>query len=109
TTTVPGGLVEQQSLTVRDTDFHPVRRTVSLRESGTVEIAEVDFKILPWSAVNADIFEPVDTAGITAASNPARVLSFPRMPEVLTEDQLDEAELAARLVLNQLHADTGEQ
>ncbi len=110
TTTVPDGLVEEQSLTVRDTDFHPVRRTVSLRDSGTVEIAEVDFKILPWSAVTADIFEPVDPErSTTALPSLAHVLPFPRLPEVLTEEQLDGSELAVRLVLNQLHADTGEQ
>ncbi len=107
TTTVPEGLVSEQSLTVRDTDFHPVQRTLALRDSSTVEIAEVDFKILPWSAVDANAFEPLsDTPSI--ATFPARVLPFPRLPEIPTEEQLDEAELGAKLMLNQLHADTGE-
>jgi hypothetical protein len=107
TTTVPEGLVAEQSLTVRDTDFHPVQRTVALRNSSTVEIAEVDFKILPWSAVNPSAFEPLEMATSAVALNSARVLSFPHLPEVLTEEQIDEAELGARLVLNQLHADSG--
>jgi hypothetical protein len=107
TTTVPDGIVAEQSLTVRDTDFHPVQRTVALRNSSTVEIAEVDFKILPWSAVNPNAFEPLEMATSTAALNSARVVSFPHLPEVLTEEQIDEAELGARLVLNQLHADSG--
>jgi hypothetical protein len=110
TTRVPAGVIAEQSLTVRDSDFHPVQRTVELRDSGTVEIAEVDFKILPWNAVDANLFEPLETAMSTAAGvSPARVLSFPRIPEALSESQLDGAELAARLVLNQLHADAGEQ
>jgi hypothetical protein len=107
TTTVPDGLVAEQSLTVRDTDFHPVQRTVELRDSGTVEIAELDFKVLPWNAVDANAFEPLsDTPSI--ATFPARVLPFPRLPAMPTETQLDEAELGARLLLNQLHADSGE-
>jgi hypothetical protein len=109
TTTVPNGDVAEQSLTVRDTDFHPVRRTVAFRDSGTVEIAEVDFKILPWTAVDASVFEPVGGGLHTVATATPRVLPFPRMPEMLTDEQLDETELGARLVLNRLHADTGEQ
>ncbi|MEI9979964.1 MAG: hypothetical protein WDN23_13385 [Edaphobacter sp.] len=108
TTIAPQGPVVEQSLTVRDTDFHPVERTLSLRDSGTVEIAEVDFKLLPWSAVDAGVFEPLETMPTSLASSPARVLPFPRLPEVLSEGQIDEAELGARLMLNQLHADTGE-
>jgi hypothetical protein len=110
TTRVPDGVIAQQTLTVRDTDFHPVQRTVQLRNSATVEIAEVDFKILPWNAVDANVFEPLEMAmSNTAIVNQARVLPFSRMPEVLTDGQLDGAELAAKLVLNQLHADNGEQ
>ena len=109
TTTDPDGLVAEQSLTVRDTDFHPVKRTVELRDNSTVEIAELDFKILPWSAVDANVFEPFGNAASSIAANSARVLPFPRLPEVLTEGQRDEAELGARLILNQLHADSGAQ
>jgi len=108
TTTVPDGLVVEQSLTVRDTDFHPVKRTVELRDSSTVEVAELDFKILPWSVVDANVFEPLGNAS-SIAVNPVRILPFPRLPEVLTEGQQDEAELGARFILNQLHADSGAQ
>jgi hypothetical protein len=108
TTTVPDGLVAEQSLTVRDTDFHPVQRTVELRDSGTVEIAELDFKVLPWNAVDANAFEPLDIPLTAVGTTPARVLPFLRLPAIPTEAQLDEAELGARLMLNQLHADSGE-
>jgi hypothetical protein len=107
TTTVPEGVVAEQSLTVRDTDFHPVQRTVALRNSGTVEIAEVDFKILPWSAVNPNAFESLEVATSPVVSDSARVLSFPHLSEALTEEQIDGAELGARLMLNRLHADNG--
>ena len=109
TTTVPDGSISQQSLTVRDTDFHPVRRTVAFRDSGTVEIAELDFKVLPWSAVDANVFEPIGNVETAVSTAPARVIPFPRLPETLSEEQLAMTELTARLVLNQLHADTGEQ
>lgn len=109
TTQVPEGSVSEQSLTVRDTDFHPVRRAIAFRDSGTVEIAELDFKLLPWSSVNASVFEPIGSIESAGMLSPPRVLIFPRMPERLSEDQLDEIELGARLRLNQLHADTGEQ
>jgi hypothetical protein len=109
TTTVPDGTVAEQSLTVRDTDFHPVRRTVAFRDSETVEIAEVDFKILPWAAVDANVFEPIGNLSPVAATSPSRVIPFPRLPVSVSEGQLDETELGARLILNQMHADTGEQ
>ncbi|MBT9331576.1 anti-sigma factor family protein [Paracidobacterium acidisoli] len=107
TTTTPVGDVAEETLTVRDTDFHPVSRSVEFRNKETVEIAELDFKILPWSSVGPNVFEPV--AVFDTAAVPSRVIPFPPPPEVLTPEQLDEAELGARLVLNQLHADTGKQ
>jgi hypothetical protein len=109
TTTVPDGSIAEQSLTIRDTDFHPVQRTIAFRDSGTVEIAELDFKILPWTSVDASVFAPVDRILPPATTSPARVLQFPRTPVTATEGEIDEAELGARLILNQLHADTGEQ
>jgi hypothetical protein len=108
TTTAPNCRASQESITVRDTDFHPVKRTVALRDLGTVEIAELDYKILPWSAVGTDVFQPIDSPPSTPPVR--KVLSaLPKLPQVVTQGQLDEAELAARLILNQLHADSGEQ
>lgn len=96
---------------MRDTDFHPLRRIVNFRDHETVEVAELDFKILPWSAVDASLFDPaIESAGglaptlATAAASPV-----PRFPVAPSPDQLDETELAARLILNHLRADTGEQ
>ncbi len=109
TTTVPNGVVAQASLTVRDTDFHPVERTVELRDSGTVEIAELNYDVLPWGAVNGDWFEPL------AATQPAFSGGSPHsalvghLPQLLGEAQLDEAELGARLALHDIGADTSER
>jgi len=109
TTTVPEGPVSQQSLTVRDTDFHPIDRIVGFRDSETVEIAELDFKILPWSAVDANAFDPI--GGVSSAAVPILPHLVPslHLPQIPGPEQLDETELAARLILNQLHADIDEQ
>jgi hypothetical protein len=109
TTTVPDGSVVEQTLTVRDSDFHPIKRTIAFRDSGTVEIAELDFKILPWSGVDENLFESLPNAENAVPTAMAHVLPLPRMPETLSEGQLEESELGARLILNQLHADTGQQ
>ncbi len=107
TTVAAGGPVSEQSLTVRDTDFHPVQRRVVFRDRETIEIAELDFKVSPWGPENENFFEPL--GGMNTAGSSPRVLMFPRVPEKVTESQLDETELSARLILNNLRADTGEQ
>ncbi len=108
TTTTPNGVVAAQSLTVRDTDFHPVRRTVLFRDKETVEIAELDYSVLPWTPAASSLFqseEEMRADGLTRPQPPRG----PIPPPLLTEEQLDEAELSTRLTLNRLHADTGEQ
>lgn len=109
TTVVPEGLVSEESLTVRDTDFHPVRRSIGFRNRETIEIAELDYSVLPWSAVSVDIFDPVAPSGNTLTSMASDGAPLLTIPSVSTSLQLEETELSARLILNQLHADTGEQ
>jgi hypothetical protein len=108
TTTTPNGPVAAQSLTVRDTDFHPIERTIAFRDSETVEIAELDYQVFPWAAVSGDVFEPIGGARADTA-NDLEPSVLPRLQEIFSGAQLDETELGARLVLNQLQADTGEQ
>jgi DNA-directed RNA polymerase specialized sigma24 family protein len=105
TTKLPDGPVREQTLTVRDSDFHPVERTIRFRDDEQVEIAELSYEELPWSKINPNLFNPIaSTGGMTSLpSLPLKVFAMP------SEGQLDEAELSARLVLNQLRADTGEQ
>jgi DNA-directed RNA polymerase specialized sigma24 family protein len=108
TTTVPAGEVAQVSLTVRDTDFHPVERTVELRDAGTIEIAELNYDVMPWNAINGDWFEPIAALhpGISG-DVPASVLA--RHPFLLSGMELDEVELGAQLALRQAGADTSER
>ncbi|MBT9332031.1 RNA polymerase sigma factor [Paracidobacterium acidisoli] len=106
TSATEGGPVLKESITVRESDFHPVDRTIELRDTGTVEIAELNYDVMPWGAVNQDWFEPL--AGNAVTDVPAMHAAI-HIPHVLSDLELDEAELSARVVLNQLHADTGEQ
>src|SRR5260370_20530004 len=59
TTRTSGGIVVEESLTVRDGDFHPVKRTVELLHLRTVELLALTYAVLGWNAVNADLFEPL--------------------------------------------------
>ena len=107
TTPITSGAVLRESLTIRDTDFHAVGRSIVLRDSGTIEIAELNYDVLPWGAVNQDWFEPLPGDILT----PGRIHSsvLPRLPYLPSTEELDEAEISTLLVLNQLSADKGEQ
>jgi hypothetical protein len=109
TTTVPDGILAQESITVRDTDFHPVRRTVGFRGSDSVEIAELDYSVLPWSAVDATAFEPLQTVPLHEMPAAPHLHMTLDLPESRSPEQLDETELTTRLILNQMHADEDEQ
>jgi DNA-directed RNA polymerase specialized sigma24 family protein len=101
-------LILQETLTVRESDFHPVDRTIALRDAGTIDIAELNYDILPWGAVNDDWFEPT-VASSTIHLPQTHPSLAPHLPVPLTEMELDEAELNVRLVLNELGADTDER
>ena len=104
TTAISGSPVTSESLTVRESDFHTVARTVELWDAGTIEIAEVNYSVLPWSAVNPDLFEPL--ASMPDVNGPhIRGSLLPHLPREITPAQLDLAELSARLVLNRLGLD----
>jgi len=104
TTSVAAGTVASESLTVRKTDFRAVARSIQFREEGTVEIAELDYAVQGWNAVNEAFFEPLHPEPLTAISSPA----LPTLPTLLTSEDLDEAELQARLALNRVDADSSE-
>lgn len=108
TTNSREGEVVSESLTVRVSDFHAVNKTVELRDYGTVEIAEVDYSVLPWSAVPGDWFEPQPG---TVSDVPPSLYSprSLRLPQPLSQDEIDSSELEARLVLAELKADTTER
>ena len=102
TTALGPGSIADESLTVRQSDFHPVARTIEFRDSGTVEIAELDYAVLDWNAINDSIFEP---SSALESNHPAPALVLPSLP---SRETLDQAELHARVVLNRLDADSTE-
>lgn len=96
--------VQEESLTVRRADFHPVARHLVLRDLGEVDIAELSYEVLPWNAVDvAQLFES-DALALPVVPSAMR-RPAPTAPSAAT---LDEAELRARLALNEIGADTGE-
>ena len=104
TTPLAENEVLKETLTVRDSDFQGVDRTVELRDSGTVEIAQLNYDVLPWGAVNQDWFEPLPSGAATDAPGGFSGLSAPlsRVPSEL------ETELAVRYALHGVGADLGE-
>jgi hypothetical protein len=104
TAMVSAGRIASESLTVREADFYPIKRTVELRDAGTIEVAELNYSVLPWSAVNPDIFEPLAPMPDVNGSH-LRGSLLPHLPREITSAQLDLAELSARLVLNRLGFD----
>jgi hypothetical protein len=99
---IPNDWIEEESLTVRASDFHPIERTIETRSRGTIEIAELNYAVLDWNGVNKALFEPLLTV-------PARLHPLAILPALPSEAELDSAELSARLALNKLQADEGEQ
>src|SRR5260370_35554348 len=95
TSKTSGGIVVEESLTVRAGDFHPVKRTVELVDVGTVEIAELNYAVLNWNAVNTHLFEPLTP---TVSANPSiRADVIPLAPIVTTPAQLLDADLQSRV------------
>jgi hypothetical protein len=97
-TTVPASplnQVQEETLTLRAADYHPLARTVTFRDAEVVEIAEVGYQVLDWGQARREWFEdatqPVPLPA-TRATLPA-----PITPPALTEPQLNLAELEARL------------
>ncbi|MBB5330334.1 hypothetical protein [Tunturiibacter gelidoferens] len=104
-TSVRYGPIRQESLTMRTSDLHPVRRTIETRSQDTVEIAELSYTELKWSEANEALWEPLSPM-LHEEGEPT--LNLPKR-SLLTDEQLDVAELEARLVLNKLNADANEQ
>jgi len=101
TTEDTDSLISRESLTVRSSDFHPIARKIETRSGDTIEIAELNYAILEWTAVNQSLFEP-----LPQPTNLAPAIEVAALP---TEMELDRAELSARFELNRLRADAGEQ
>jgi hypothetical protein len=101
-TRLQSSLVADESFTVRKDGFHPVERIIEYRDFGTVDISEIGLDQLSWNKTDELFFEPLPAKRATERPSPVRDVP-------LNAAQLNEAELRARLILNQQHADTGEQ
>ena len=103
TTSVSNAEITQESLTVRKSDFHPVARSISFRDIGNVEIAELQYATLGWDPIFEQMVENSDSF------SPSVHTMAPILPRLPSPEQLDLAELQARLALNRLHADSSIQ
>jgi hypothetical protein len=99
--------VSEASLTVRMTDFHTLGRRMVLRKFGAIEISEVGYELLTWDQIDpAGLFEPADGSSNPIQVAPQQIKAPAPLPTTVA---LDEAEIRARLALNQANADSGEQ
>ena len=94
--------IAQESLTVREGDFHPVERTIQYREFGAVEISEVSVDLLTGTSAVRPFVDRKPFHAVPA-------LLVPSLPPLPTATQMDETELEALLILDQQNADMGEQ
>ena len=99
--------VREETLTLRGQDFHPLSRTVSFRDDETVEIAELDYRVLDWDNADRAWFE--DPAQPLRHVDARPQIAAPVEPPALSEAQLILAELDARMVLSRTNADSDEQ
>jgi hypothetical protein len=103
TTKTGQGSIEQETLTVKVDDFHPVARTVLFRDGETIEIAELSYEILPWGPQVEPWFEPASAVAFDTLPS-TRTSSIVLLK--LSDAQLDVAELSVLLALQELKADT---
>lgn len=95
--------IAAESLTVSEESFHPVERIIEYRHFGIVSISEVSVDILSSATANQLFLEPRGNNHTLAnTTHPA----IPLLPNAI---QKNDAEIQARLILNQKNADTGEQ
>ena len=106
---VDGSDIEQETITIRATDFHPIEKTVEFRDLGTVEIAELNYAVVPWAAINQDLFESDSGGSSGTATDAPQSLLLPQRPLSLSDVELDMIELEARTALHELHADSNDR
>ncbi|MDE1175714.1 MAG: hypothetical protein PW789_03825 [Edaphobacter sp.] len=99
-TTVEGGVIVKESITVRADDYHPIRRTIETQGRQVYEIAELNYAVLGWSAVNEALFEPLHEV---ARMRPVLVPLVQRASTL----QLQQSEIEARIALHAIGADLG--
>jgi hypothetical protein len=101
-TRLPSTNIIQESLTVKEANFHPIKRTVEYRAFGTIEISEASVDILSGDNAKQFFFEKEPKTSVVIPGIPGHAL----LPSAA---ELNDAELEARLTLNRMSADIGEQ
>jgi len=104
-TTTSEGPIAEARITVRTTDFHPVAEDFRLNDTRQVEVHELAWEVLSMEAINAAIFAP-EAAPSAEIGRPSSVTP---QPPVLSDSELAEAELRARVAIHSEKADLGEQ
>jgi hypothetical protein len=104
-TTTSEGPIAEARITVRTTDFHPVAEDLRLKDTRQVEVHELAWEVLPMEAINVAIFAPE----ATPPAEIGRPSIVTPQPLGLTEAELAEAELRARVAIHAEKADLGEQ
>jgi hypothetical protein len=56
-TNTPEGPIAEARVIFRNTDFHPISETLRLRDNSVVEIAELDYRVVELSELEADVFD----------------------------------------------------
>lgn len=107
TTTVSGQAVAKESLTVRESDFHPVARGIVFHDQGqgtaTIEIAELSYAVIDAGSLSPELF-----ADPTTSSTTPPVAILPPVVPLPSRAELDLTELLVREKLHELGADLGE-
>lgn len=105
TTTVSDAEVAEESLTIRENDFHPLTREIVFREQGqeqasmSVEIAELNYAVLDVDSMSPSLFD----------QPPSPIVPLlPTVANLPSAEELDMAELQVRRKLHELGADLGE-
>jgi len=94
-TEVSDGPITEASMTLRNSDFHPVAEALTLNDGRTVEIAEMDYNIFEFSQLSASLFGTAEPALLTAVK-PA--------PDRLASLSVDDLELEALIKLDRVDA-----
>jgi hypothetical protein len=105
-TTTSEGPIAEGRITVRASDFHLIEEDLRLQDGRLVELHELAWDVLPMDAIDVSIFEPEPMLFAPVNKLPTNVAL---QPPVVTDSELAEAELRARVALHTEKADLGEQ
>jgi len=105
TTKTTEGDLSASSLTLRESDWHVVARTASFADGDTIEVAELDYSVVPWQKTSLQWFE----AGLSSQMRAPAPLTKPKTEPLPSKIELDEAEVQVMLTLAQIDADSTER